>query len=175
MEIKSISKKIFRETPQKIENNSAHTNPFGVNFKGNMISADVFETSKPKVSFKGTELAGKIAEKTAGARRRLQESALVGSLGNVSKAISTRLNTVAEFGKKVGESAVRAWNYVTTYNLKLELPAFDFSVAKKTTQDLFKITKSQPEARTTNKIGDELKAHIAAWEKEESRTLEAVA
>lgn len=99
MEIKSISQKIFKTSSAKIEN-SKHTNPFGVNFKGNIISADVFESSEKadNVSFKGAEWAAKASGKC-----RMVASAIVGSIGDVTSAIKTRLNSVVDFGRRIKE------------------------------------------------------------------------
>lgn len=108
MEIKSISQKIFRTSPNKTENNhnkvdSNHTNPFGVNFKGNIIQADVFDKSeKSSISFKGAEIAAKVANKG-----KIWSSAMVGALNmNINEAMSKMLNPVKSFGRKVKENAL---------------------------------------------------------------------
>lgn len=118
MEIKSISQKIFRSSPSKIENNGSHTNPFGVSFKGNMISADVFETVAKKSNLveRFSELATKATNKG-----KMVTSAIVGSMGDVTSAISTRLNSVVSFGRRIGEGATKAWSYLNTKNLKMSL------------------------------------------------------
>lgn len=100
MEIKSISQKIFKTSASKVENNSSHTNPFGVNFKGNMISADVFESSEKaeKVSFKGAELAAKAGEKC-----RMLQSTIVGSLRDFSTKAK---DSVADFGRRIKDNTM---------------------------------------------------------------------
>lgn len=101
MEIKSISQKIFRTSPSKTEGN--HSNPFGVNFKGNIIQADVFDKSeKSGISFKGAEIAAKVANKG-----KLWSSAIVGSINNANEAMRKILNPVASFGRTIKENALR--------------------------------------------------------------------
>lgn len=91
MEIKNISKKIFRTTPSKVENSSNHTNPFGVNFKGNMINADVFEPA-----FCGTKET--IAQKAAN-KGKLWAAAMIASM-----------NPIKTFGSRIKSSIVNAWD-----------------------------------------------------------------
>lgn len=135
MEIKSISQKIFKTSPSKIETNSNHTNPFGVNFKGNMISADVFETSdKSKISFKGAEIAQQVAKKS-----KMLHSALVGSMGDLSQAISSRLNRIVDCGRKMTDGVKKAWNYLNTTNLEITL---DANLVERTSNALARITSN---------------------------------
>lgn len=127
MEIKSISQKIFKTAPNKIENNNNHTNPFGVSFKGNIISADVFDAAEKtdKVSFTGI-----IAEKV-GRRCKMLTSAAVGSIGDMSSAINARLNSVVSFGRKIGNNISRSWNYLNTTNVSIS-----FDLVKRGTKGL---------------------------------------
>lgn len=135
MEVKSISQKIFKSPLKNQEDSCNHTNPFGVNFKGNIISADVFETAnESKLSFKGAKLVAKATEKG-----RLVKSTIVGSLGDVSAAISKRLDsvgkTINEFGTRMRDQITSstvyrkvagAWDYLNTTNAKAV-----FSLSKK--------------------------------------------
>lgn len=118
MEIKSISKKIFKAAPNRIESNSNQTNPFGVNFKGKMITADVFEPAVNKSS-----LAEKVSSKS-----KMVASAIVGSINDVNQAISKRLNSIVDFGKRIKENTAanisnvkdnlsKAWSYINNTNL----------------------------------------------------------
>ncbi len=121
MEIKSISKKIFK-TPKKIaENKSNQTNPFGVSFKGNIISADVFETTeKQNIAFRGVQLTAKV-----GSKCKMLAAALTGSIGDMSKAISTRLNSVVDFGRRIKGKFVEAIQYLNTTRLAINIGASD--------------------------------------------------
>lgn len=101
MEVKSISPKIFGAAHAKIEGSGNHTNPFGINFKGNIINADVFETTDTtnNISFKGAALAAKV-----GNRCKMLTSTIVGSIGDMSSAISGRLDTIMESARNVGRN-----------------------------------------------------------------------
>lgn len=124
MEVKSISQKIFG-TPKSIDNNSNHTNPFGVSFKGNIISADVFESSeKSNVAFKGAELAAKVGS-NLDKMSKLVSSTVVGSIGDMTSAIKTRLNSVVDFGKRIKDTTITAWNYLNTTKLSVTFGAED--------------------------------------------------
>lgn len=120
MEIKSISNRIFQPAKNKVENNSSQTNPFGVNFKGKMITADVFEPA-----------ASKLSEKVAN-KGKLLTSAIVGSINDVNEAIGRRLNSVVEFGRRIRENTSRfaqntknniseAWSYLNDTKLVMNI------------------------------------------------------
>lgn len=117
MEIKSISNKIFKtasKTNENQTNQSNHTNPFGVNFKGKMITADVFDSSeKSEVSF-----AGNIASKVAG-KSKLITSTFIGAMGNLSNSISGTLNKAVNTFKNAGKSINRVWNYLNDTNVSI--------------------------------------------------------
>lgn len=132
MEIKSISQKIFRTSPSKVENNGSHTNPFGVNFKGNMISADVFESSEKQnvaqnISFKGAEIAAK-------AMNKIKASAFVGSLGDMASAVSARFNSVVDFGRRIKQKAGDICKYLNETNLRINI-----DLVENKTKDFFRM------------------------------------
>lgn len=157
MEIKSISQKIFKTSPKTIESNSNHTNPFGVSFKGNMISADVFDSSaESKVSF-GANIAAKVTNKS-----KMVASAIVGSINDMNQAISKRLDPIVNFGKRIGESASKAWNYLNNTNLSFKLDASLDLVARKT-KDLFRVGNDYSKSHL-KKLDPEL--HIEAMFRE---------
>jgi hypothetical protein len=97
MEIKSISGRLFRTNVNKSENRSNQTNPFGVSFKGNIINADVFEEKKSGLT-----------ENTN--RGKMLVSTLVGSINAINSSISNRLNSVVNFGRRIGETTANLWN-----------------------------------------------------------------
>lgn len=105
MEIKSISQKIFRTAPGKIESNQ--TNPFGVNFKGNIINADVFQPVK-------INLVEKAANKS-----KMLTSAIVGSINDVNQAIKSRLDSVMAVGRRIKEKSVAAWKFLNEAKLSI--------------------------------------------------------
>lgn len=116
MEIKSISQKIFK-TNSSVETKSNHTNPFGVNFKGNMINADVFEPS-----FEGTKetLAQKAANKLSGVRNKLADAMNVGSINSF---VSRNVDAVVDFGRRIKAGASDLWK--KAQNLDVEFPIYE--------------------------------------------------
>ena len=157
MEIKNISEKIFKTVPNKIQENSAQTNPFGISFKRSIISADVFETAQKINPVKN--LADKASDKS-----RMVVSAIVGSIGNMTSAISTRLDSVVSFGKRIGTKAKKAWKFVKENNLQIT-----FDIVKKQSQkawlemDFFDSTYKTGNLLKldTAKLGDMLSETIA--------------
>lgn len=115
MEIKSISQKIFKISSNKTENNSNHTNPFGVSFKGNIINADVFEEKKSSL----TENQNK---------GKMLVSTLVGSINAIHSSIGRRLNTVVSFGRRIKETTTDLWDKANNIDvgnfLSSRMPAF---------------------------------------------------
>lgn len=115
MEVKSISQKIFRTRSEKAQNcektQSNHTNPFGVNFKGNMINADVFQVSGAN---KIAEAAGKISSKL-----NLSKLRDAMNIGSINSYLSKRLDPVMNLGRKIKNSAVTTWNNINETMLKL--------------------------------------------------------
>lgn len=117
MEIKSISQKIFKTSSNRTENNSNHTNPFGVSFKGNIINADVFEEKSPNEN----QNKGKMFVST-----------LVGSMNSAMGVMGRRLNSVISFGMRIKETTTNLWdrtrdrasNINMTEFLTSRIPAF---------------------------------------------------
>jgi len=109
MEIKNISQKIFRSAPNKIENSANHTNPFGVNFKGNLIKADVFVKPVEK-----TEIVQNVAKKG-----KIWASAIIGSMNSVNESICRRLNSVVEFGNRIKSNVSGLWNQANNIEIHL--------------------------------------------------------
>ena len=134
MEIKSISGRILKSSSNRIENSGAQTNPFGVSFKGNIITADVFDTtSKSKVSF-GANLAQR-----AVSRSKMAVSAAIGSMNSMGKSLRefARVDSIINLGRKVRENVAGALNYLNTNNLKMELE-MRFAIVKRETKGLFR-------------------------------------
>lgn len=140
MEIKSISKNLFRTSPNKIENSGSHTNPFGVNFKGNMISADVFETATK------SNMASDLMERVSN-RSKMVVSAIVGSINSVNQNISSRLNSVVSFGRRIKENAANLCKYLNETKLTINI-----GLSEKTSNDLFRMDLWSQGAYSINKL-----------------------
>lgn len=102
MKIGAISQKIFRAKANEAENNSHQTNPFGVTFKGNMISADVFDKKKSDLNENQTKMF---------------KSTLVGSISSFNSALSRRLNSVVSFGRRIKETTVGLWTQANNIDM----------------------------------------------------------
>ena len=120
LSIDGISKNIFKTASNRIEGHqqveSNQTNPFGVSFKGNVLTADVFDSpSKANVSFSGlnTNLISK-------AKGKIASSAMVASITKMSDAIGSRLNTVLNFGRKITGTISNTWQKARDININSE-------------------------------------------------------
>lgn len=109
MEIKSISQKIFRSAPQNTENRSSQTNPFGASFNGTILKADVFSSSASVA--KKSQIIDKVSN-----RSKMVMSTIVGSFGAFNQKISSRLNSVVNFGRNIKSKASDAWRYLSNKN-----------------------------------------------------------
>ncbi len=98
---------------QRIFNSSLHektvarsSNPFAASsFKGNVLTADVFENSKAA---------------TAQAKDKLTYSTLVGSLANVGNRIQQGIESVIAFGNRMKEGISNFWNMMKTTEVSFE-------------------------------------------------------
>ncbi len=118
MEKISINKNglgIFRtnKSAEKTAQNTASTNPFGINFKGNVIQADVFETTKssPLANFR---------EKLAN-RGKIFKSSMVSGVNSFNNALKSRVDSVVNFGRKIRENVSDFWNKANNINVGSEL------------------------------------------------------
>src|SRR5574344_200804 len=90
---------------QRIFNTSKHettvarsSNPFAkMSFKGNVLTADVFEST-----------AAKSAEKLT-VKDKLKASALVGSISNFGSKIRAGIEAINDFGSRMKENIVNTW------------------------------------------------------------------
>lgn len=111
--IKSVSATKKQETNQS----TTTSNPFGINFKGNVYAADVFESSKPKES---SSIMSKATEKT-----KMFASAIVGNINSFNNSLKSRFNSVISFGRQVKENIAQSWENAKNTNIE-----FDFNGLK---------------------------------------------
>ena len=100
LSISNIRERIFNTSKHEASVQrpaSSVSNPFAAStFKGNVLTADVFETSKPKQpAFTGAT--------------KLKASALVGSLSNLGSRIQAGIENIAAFGRRIKENVTGAW------------------------------------------------------------------
>ena len=85
------------------------SNPFGIAFKGNVIQADVFQTTSVKN-------ATPIKE-----RGKMYLSAVVGGINSFNDAIKARLNSVVSFGKQVRDNVTGLWQQARNTEVSFDL------------------------------------------------------
>lgn len=100
LSISNIRERIFNTSKHEASVSrpaNSVSNPFAANtFKGNVLTADVFETAKPKEpAFTGAT--------------KLKASALVGSLSNLGSKIQAGIESIAAFGRRMKEGFSSTW------------------------------------------------------------------
>lgn len=99
LSIPSIRERLFNTSKHETSTQRNSSNPFAASsFKGNVLTADVFESSSKK-SNNNINFTGK-----------LKASALVGSISGIGERFQNMINSVVAFGNRVKESVVNGWN-----------------------------------------------------------------
>ena len=106
------------ENTQQSQETSKATNPFGVSFKGNVIHADVFESTKIENT--------PVAENKVVNRGKLFISALVGNINNFNDSIKSRMNSVVSFGRQIKEKTTQAIQKIA--NTQIDFKAMGESI-----------------------------------------------
>lgn len=96
LSIPSIRERLFN-TSKHEQTTQRTSNPFAASsFKGNVLTADVFESSTK--------------EKQPAFTGKLKASALVGSISGIGEKFQNIINSVVAFGVKIKENVVNGWN-----------------------------------------------------------------
>lgn len=148
LSINNISKNFFRTTAlKKVDKN--HTNPFGVSFKGNVLTADVFQTATK------TNLIQKASNKS-----KMLTSTIVGSINNFGSSISTRLNSVIEFGNRIKHNASEFWKKAQETEINFDMSKISTRLKKINLLNADYSVKSLVK-RPVSELEDMLKAELA--------------
>ena len=105
LSIPSIRERLFN-TSRHETTTQRSTNPFAAStFKGNVLTADVFESSVKKDTpvFTG----------------KLKASALVGTISGMGEKFQNIINSVAQFGNRIKENVVNGWNKLEGIEISL--------------------------------------------------------
>lgn len=98
LSIPSIRERLFNTSKHEMATQRNSSNPFAAaSFKGNVLTADVFESSAKKSvqpAFTG----------------KLKASALVGSISDMSERFQNIIRSVTAFGNRAKESVINGWN-----------------------------------------------------------------
>ena len=118
LSINKISQSFIKAKPQKIEGHQ--TNPFGVSFKGNVLTADVFQKAG------GENLVRRISNKS-----KMLSSVVVGSINKINSAIGTRLNSVVSFGNRIRENVSGLWNQAKNIEITFDMAGIGHTLMSK--------------------------------------------
>lgn len=111
----------------KDERQEVHSNPFGINFKGNVLAADVFESSKKKEAEANTSNPfSQINSKS-----KMAASAIVGSMNSFNEAFRSRLNSIVSFGRQVKENISNSWEKARNTEITLDFKGLAESISSK--------------------------------------------
>lgn len=146
LSVSSIRERIFNTSKHESVTQRNSSNPFAASsFKGNVLTADVFESSNKKVN------------NTPNFTGKLKASALVGSISGIGEKFQHMINSVVEFGNRIKENVVKV---ISMYNSTKE-------VLGTSVTDLI---SSKTSARSVAKMEDMTMARqmmsdsVAAWE-----------
>lgn len=162
LSIPAIRERLFNTSKHEAATQRNSSNPFAASsFKGNVLTADVFESSTKKND--QTNFTGK-----------LKASALVGSISGIGEKFQNMINSVAVFGNRVKDSVVNGWNKLN----ELGSIEISFAPAKEKAVSIYNSVKdsvtdliaSGITAKSVAKMDDMTAArqlmvdNVAAWE-----------
>ena len=146
LSIPAIRERLFNTSKHETttQRNSNSTNPFAASsFKGNVLTADVFESSSKKndnnINFTG----------------KLKASALVGSISGIGEKFQNMINSVVAFGNRIKDNVVNGWN-------KLNNIEISFAPAKDKAVSMFNSVKDTLNTSVTDLISSGISAKNVA-------------
>lgn len=106
LSIPAIRERLFNTSKHEQTTQRNSSNPFSAtSFKGNVLTADVFESSSQK------------NENRISATEKLKASALVGSISGYGEKFQHIINSVISFGNRVKENVVNGWNKINSIEI----------------------------------------------------------
>ena len=161
LSIPSIRERLFNTSKHETTTRRS-TNPFAAStFKGNVLTADVFESSMKKDTpvFTG----------------KLKASALVGTISGIGERFQNIIKSVAQFGNRIKENVVNSWNKlegieISLNPLKEKMTNMYGSMKEVLSTSVSDLIYSGPSVKSVAKMEDMtaarnmLKDGIAAWE-----------
>lgn len=126
MKISTTKFELFRPL-SKQERQEVHSNPFGINFKGSVLAADVFESSKAKESnITSSNPFAKVSSKS-----KMIASAMVGSMNSFNEAFRSRINSIISFGRQIKDNIASSWEYAKNTEIRLDFKELTETIASK--------------------------------------------
>ncbi len=110
--------KSLNKTEAKAQGQSHASNPFGISFKGNVIQADVFQTSAQETS-------------SVKERGKMFMSAVVGNISAFNNSIKERLNSAVSFGRRVRDNVSTWWEQAKNTEISFDLSELSRFVSEK--------------------------------------------
>jgi len=164
LSIPAIRERLFNTSKNEQSTQRNSTNPFAAtSFKGNVLTADVFESSSKK------------DENKVSATEKLKASALVGSISGYGERFQNMINSVISFGNRVKENVVNGWNKINSIEISFA-PArevmgnFYGSIKDTLNTPMNEIFFTGISAKSVSKMEDMAEArelmttHVNAWE-----------
>ena len=162
LSIPSIRERLFNTSRHEQVTQRNSSNPFAASsFKGNVLTADVFESStkQNQPAFTG----------------KLKASALVGTISGMGEKFQNMIQSVAAFGQKVKNSVVNGWqklnNIEVSFNpLKERMIAVYNNTKNIMKTDLTELIQSGISSKSVAKMENMTEArklmatHVGAWE-----------
>lgn len=109
LSISELRERIFNGTRHE-KTVARSSNPFaGTSFKGNVLTADVFETKKPSITEKVTS------------KSKLMYSALVGSIAGFGQRINSGVESIVSFCGRMRDGVAGFWNKMNDIEISLDL------------------------------------------------------
>lgn len=131
------------------------SNPFGLNFKGNVIQADVFEKSKKTT----TNITSSLREKLANTGK-VFKSTIVGGINSFNESLKQKAGGIVAFGRKAKESISKAIDFANNYDIgasiKNTFSSIVESVTNRNQYSVRNLTK-RPVSELESLFKDELK------------------
>lgn len=162
LSIPSIRERLFNTSKHESTTQRNSSNPFAqTSFKGNVLTADVFESSTKKNDITPNE--------------KLKASALVGSISGYGEKFQNMINSVISFGNRVKENVVNGWNKLNSIEISFA-PAREVmgslynSVSETLNTPMSEIFYSGISAKSVSKMDDMTAArqlladNVAVWE-----------
>lgn len=120
----SMFKPMSREQRQEV-----HSNPFGINFKGNVLTSDVFETTKAKEAKASQELFPTFTKLTN--KSKMVASAFVGGMNSFNDAFRSRINSIVSFGRQVRENISNSWERAKNTEITVDFKGLVESISSR--------------------------------------------
>ena len=128
MKITNTNFSLFNKPLSKEERQEVHSNPFGINFKGNVLTSDVFESSKVKESNNNTSTNPFAAVSN---KSKMVASAFVGGINSFNEAFRSRINSIISFGRQVKDSIASSWEKAKNTEITLDFRTLADSISSK--------------------------------------------